>query len=178
VFRLPASTREAATYQRSKIVQSGADISAEVNPQGASFAPGKTFEVTLGLSVFEYAEAIGCGGDREVVCVVGSDLQEDATIGSTFVQLPRGVEEAWSVAQGCRHFAGISNRVSHRLKRGGVFVVHLDVGIDGEVVASADASKVSRHDVLETYAADGSRVSLVCVHGHPAGFKDRRFGRE
>ncbi len=62
MFRLRASTREAATYQRRKIVQSGADISAEVNPQGASFAPGKNFEVTLGLSVFEYAEAIGCGG--------------------------------------------------------------------------------------------------------------------
>src|SRR5262245_4544115 len=68
-------------------VEPRADVCAQVHPQDAPTACGQDGEVAERLSSGEHPHAVAPIGDRQIQGLVGSDLQEDAGVGTAFVQL-------------------------------------------------------------------------------------------
>ena len=60
---------------------------------------GEYLKIPSRLSSLDRSKCVFLSRDREVVCIIASELQEDPTIGSAFVSLPAGMKEAWAKFQ-------------------------------------------------------------------------------
>ena len=53
-------------------------------------------EISCGLRRDDHSKGVFLARNREILRVVGGDLQENASIRATFIVLSGGVEEAWA----------------------------------------------------------------------------------
>src|SRR5215472_2259820 len=74
--------------------------------------------------------------------IVTGDLQKNPIIGSTFVGLSRRMQKAGAKTKARSYLFGITNGVTNFLQTSFVFLVHLNVGKQGEVVPRLDAIEV------------------------------------
>src|SRR3954470_5632275 len=78
---------------RANRAQTGADVRAKVNPEGATPPLGQHLEIAARLRRLDDAECVRLPRHRQVLRVVGRDLQEHSGIGPSLVGLTRGVQE-------------------------------------------------------------------------------------
>ena len=87
------------------------------------------------------AEAVVAARDLDVVAAAGGDLEENAGVGATLVQLAGGVKEAGAVAEGDGTLKAVAEEGLDDTQAGVVGGRAVEVGLDGDVVARAKGSK-------------------------------------
>src|SRR5438034_4856220 len=97
--------------------QSRHHVRAEVQADRATVALAQAQKVAERLGRFEHAERVGLARDRQVLRVIGSDLNEDSRVRPTLVQLPGGMEKARTIAERRRHLLLIPHPQPDRLQR-------------------------------------------------------------
>ena len=110
-------------------------VRAQVNAQRAAVAVEQDLEIAAGLGGFDRAESVFLVGNRQVARVVRSDLQKDAVVCAAFVGLSGRVQKARSEAQARCNRVFVQNRVPDFLQPRLIFLVHFDIGEQGEIIA-------------------------------------------
>src|SRR5271157_2085541 len=112
----PASSRfhggrlgNGALHQGQQTAKTLLDVPAQIDANGAAMAVGQRLEITQCLRLLEHTEGEFLAWDFDFVDIVGGYLDEHAAVGTAFVQLPGGVQEARAVAGGGCDFLLIAN---------------------------------------------------------------------
>src|SRR6266849_6426969 len=95
--------------------ESRLQILSQVHAQGAAAAFGENREVAAGLRGFHDPEGVLLPGHGKILGVVAGDLQKNAAIGTAFVGLPGGVQEARAKAENRGNLFLVAHRVPNRL---------------------------------------------------------------
>src|SRR5205814_508993 len=96
---------------------------------------GKDVEITARLRRLHDAEAVAAAGNGEILGAVAGDLKKDAGIGSAFVRLAGGMEEARPETETGRDMLGIADGKAHRLQRRLMRLIARDVGKQRAIIA-------------------------------------------
>ena len=120
-------------YCSGQCLESGSNVGTQVNAQGTASSGLEHGEIAGGLGIDDCAKGEPLIWDWQIDGVIGGDLEEDAGVGSTFVVLAGGVEEARAKAQASGYAQGIANPVADALNRRLVFRKHGEIGEEGEV---------------------------------------------
>src|SRR5262249_2285448 len=99
-------------------------------------------KVTPRLRGLDETERVFLPGDLQVPAIVTRHLKEDAGVGTAFVALTRGVEEARPDPQARRDAFAVAHAMTRTLKRRLVRGVHLHVREQREVVSLAEAAEM------------------------------------
>src|ERR1700674_1619374 len=95
--------------------ESRLQILSQVYAQCAAAAFRKNREVAAGLRGLHDPEGVLLPGHWKILGIVAGDLQEDAAIGTAFVGLSSGVQEARAKAENGGHFFPVAHGVPDRL---------------------------------------------------------------
>ena len=136
--------RGASSTRRADRFETGGDVRAEVDAQGATAALGEHREVAAGLRRLDDAEGVALPRHGQIAGVVGRDLQEHALVRAALVGLAGRVQEARPEADAGGDVGAIPDAVADPLQHAGVARVHLDVGEERDVVAGASATPGAR----------------------------------
>src|SRR3954468_14059738 len=90
--------------------QSRLEVALEMYPQRAAAAFGQHVEIAARLRRLDHAKTRLLAGHREILGIVGGDLQEDAAVRPAFVGLPGGMQEARPEFRAGRDMALVANR--------------------------------------------------------------------
>src|SRR5438093_1379719 len=104
-------------HRRLQFLQSRHHVRAEVHADRAAVALSQAEEVAECLCRLEHPERVGLAGDRQILRIVGRDLNEDSRVRPTLVQLPGGMEKARTIAERRRHLLLIPHPQPDRLQR-------------------------------------------------------------
>ena len=120
-------------------------------------------------------------GHRQIGRIVAGDLQKDSAVGSTFVSLAGGVQEARTESQTRSHSLAIAQRLAQFLQECFVLRVHLDVSQQRKVIAGTDAIKMRAQISRQRFVAAGSfrqSVGILRIGEQldAAVFENRLFG--
>src|SRR5580692_4848417 len=114
-----------------------------MDAQGAAATFGKYGKIAAGLRSLHDTESVFLSGNRKILRIVASNLQENAAVGAAFVGLSGGVEETRAEAEN----RGDSFLVAHGLANGlqCFFIrgIHGDVTEDSKIIACTKAQKMS-----------------------------------
>src|SRR3954451_16982653 len=113
-----------------------------MNPKRPPVALRQDLEVATRLRGLDEAERVLLPGDLQIAGIVTRHLQEDAGVGTTFIALSCGVQEARPEAEARRDPLVVAHTMACSLKQGLVRGVHLDVRKEREVVACDKPAKM------------------------------------
>ena len=140
-------------------------------------------EISTGLRGLYYSKRELLAGHRQVGCFVAGDLQEDSRIGTAFVCLSGGVQEARAKAEARGRLLAIAQRVAHCLQSFLISFVHLDVAKQRCVIPGSDRVEMGAQICCESFLLARSNGQLACVllvgeELDALVFEDRRLGRK
>src|SRR5260370_32330956 len=104
---------------------------------------GKHREIAARLRGLDHAERVPLTGDRQIFGIIAGDLQKNAAVGTAFVGLSGGMQEARSEAEYRGHFSLVTNGVADALQSFFGGGIHGDVPKNGKIVAGAEPRKMS-----------------------------------
>src|SRR5258708_21258864 len=132
-----------------------------MDAQGAAAAFGKNGEISTGLRSFHHTEGVFLSGDRQILGIIASDLQENAAIGTALVGLPGGMQEARAKAQNRGHFFLVADRMPDALQYFFVSRIHCDVPKDPKIIACSEPRKMGFQNISKVWAMHGSHILFV-----------------
>src|SRR6185437_5394133 len=99
-------------------------------------------EVAARLCRFHHPKSIFLSGHRNVRRVIARDLEKHSDVGTTFVRLPGGMQEAWSKAETRGHVFVIADGVPDGLQLFFMVNIHLDIAKQRKVIAGIELAKM------------------------------------
>src|SRR5258708_1852313 len=159
--------------------ESRLQILPQVHTQCAAAAFGKNREVAAGLCGFHDPEGVFLPGYRKILGIVASDLQKTAAMGTAFVGLSSGVQEARAKAETGGYFFLIPHGVPDRLQRLFIRGIHRDIAEDCEIVTRRQSREMRLQNVYKVRAAFQRRgIFFIGEKLDAFLFEERRFRRK
>src|SRR6185503_15590829 len=171
------------THRLLERAETGADVGAQMYPQGATLALQQYVEVASSLGRLHDAECVLLPWDGNIEGVIASELEEDTRIRSTLVCLPGRVQEARSEFYARRDTRRAEDLIADRLQFALVRVIHLQVGEQREVVAGAKSIQmrfqvIRQRGTRARRAGERREVPLIREQPDAIAGKERRFFRQ
>src|SRR4051794_9820401 len=93
------------------------EIALQMHAQGAAAALRQDVEIAARLRRLDHAKTGLLAGYREILGIIGGDLQKHAAVGTALVGLSGGMQEARPELGAGRDRAVVANRKPHVLQR-------------------------------------------------------------
>src|SRR5271157_4400321 len=132
------SWRNCGLNQHQQPAQPLLHIAAEIDTDGAAMPAGQRLEVTQRLGLLEHPKGELLSRNVDVVDVVRGYLDEHTTVRTALMQLPGGVQKAWTVTGGSHNFFLIADGDADLLQQCLVIVQLFDELGNCEVIAGLD----------------------------------------
>src|SRR5262245_10214377 len=126
-----------------------------MNVERAPAARPKHLQISRRLERFHLAEGVSLPGNREVLPVVGRDLEKNTFVRAALVELTGRVEKARAVTERGRDSLLVPDAEAQCLESGIVLAGHRDESVDGEIVP-----RPKRREQLPQAASGGPRGKL------------------
>src|SRR5215510_580859 len=111
-------------------------------PQRAPVALEQNLEIAPGLCCLDNTERVFLPRNRQIDCIVASDLQEDSRIRPTFIGLSGGMQVARSKTQAGCNMLGIAHQVPDGLQFVVVRPSHGNECEKGKVITRRDPGEM------------------------------------
>src|SRR5207245_9067670 len=85
----------------------------------------------------------------------------NAAIGSAFVGLPRGVQEARAKAENGGHFLLVADRMPDALQYSLVFCVHGDVAQDAKIITCAEPRNMGLQNISNVWTMHRGHIPFI-----------------
>src|SRR5882672_12807119 len=123
-------------------LQTRFEIALEMHAQCASAAFGQHVEIAAGLRRLDHPKAGLLTGYREILVVIGGDLQEYAAVRTAFISLSGGMQEARAEFSTGRDMAAVADCKPHVLQAVDMRIITLDIGEQRHVIPPARAGEM------------------------------------
>ena len=123
-------------------LQPRSKIALQMHPQRAPAAFGQHVEIAARLRRLDDTERRLLAGHRQILRVIGGDLQEHAAVGPALVGLSGRMQEARSELGAGRDATPFAHFQPHVLKQVDVIRLALDIGEQRDVIVGIDAGEM------------------------------------
>ena len=114
-----------------------------MHAQSAPPSLRQNLEIAASLRCLHDSECVLLAGHGELHRIVARDLQENSSVGSTFIGLTCRMQETGAKAEAGGNVLAIAHGVAHLLQRLFVLSIHLNVGENCEIISGFDSRQVS-----------------------------------
>src|SRR5258708_2546581 len=120
-----------------------------MHTQSAALALRQHLKIAARLRRFDHAKGVLLPRDRQIYRIIAGNLQKNAGVWAALIGLPGGVEKAWSKAQAGSHTLTLAHTMANGLQLVFVFIAHLDVGQQCEIISRAELAQMRAKQALQ-----------------------------
>src|SRR5260370_40814207 len=113
-----------------------------MHAQRTAAALGQHVEIATGLRGLDHAESSLLTGYREILRVIGGDLQKYAVVWTALISLTGGMQKTWTKFGTSGDMAVVAHLQPHVLQGVDMRAIALDIGEQRHIIASAGTGEM------------------------------------
>ena len=129
-----------------------------MNSQNSPSALSQNCKISLGLCRFDDTKRVSLTRNWQVVEIVTCDLEEDAAIWATLVDLPGRMEEPGTESNRSRDVLAVPDCLSNLVETGFVLSIHFSVCKNPKIVACDDTIQMRTEVIGQHRLAGGDTI--------------------